>query len=65
MRDYADNRWLAAGLSLAGMVTVPTAVAVFSHQFTDDGTPPREWAECLYGIRRRTRRQSRMTRLTG
>jgi hypothetical protein len=42
IRDYADNRWLAAGLSLADMVTVPTAVAVFSHQFIDDGTPPSE-----------------------
>ena len=52
MRDYADNRRLAAGLSLADAVTVPTAVAVFSHQFIDDGTPPREWAERLYNIRR-------------
>jgi pimeloyl-ACP methyl ester carboxylesterase len=35
------------------VVTVPTAVAVF-HQFIDDGTPPREWAERLYNIRRWT-----------
>jgi pimeloyl-ACP methyl ester carboxylesterase len=53
MRDYIDNRWLAAELSLADAVTVPTAVAVF-HQFIDDGTPPREWAERLYNIRRWT-----------
>jgi pimeloyl-ACP methyl ester carboxylesterase len=53
MRDYVDNRWLAAELSLADAVTVPTAVAVF-HQFIDDGTPPREWAERLYSIRRWT-----------
>ena len=53
MRDYVDNRSLAAGLSLADAVTVPTAVAVF-HQFIDDGTPPREWAERLYDIRRWT-----------
>jgi hypothetical protein len=33
---------------------VPTAVAVFAHQFIDDGTPPREWAERLYNVRRWT-----------
>ena len=53
MRDYVDNRSVAAELSLADAVTVPTAVAVF-HQFIDDGTPPREWAERLYDIRRWT-----------
>jgi pimeloyl-ACP methyl ester carboxylesterase len=53
MRDYADNRTLAAGLSPADAVTVPTAVAVF-HQFIDDGTPPREWAGRLCHIRRWT-----------
>ena len=54
MQDYVDNRWLAADLSLADAVTVPTAVAVFAHQFIDDGTPPREWADRLYDIRRWT-----------
>ncbi len=44
MRDYADNRWLAAELGPADAVPVPTAVAVFARQFIDDGTPPREWA---------------------
>src|SRR6202042_2181837 len=44
MRDYVDNRWLAAELGRADTVTVPTAVAVFAHQFIDDGTPPRAWA---------------------
>ncbi|MGN6176508.1 MAG: epoxide hydrolase, partial [Streptosporangiaceae bacterium] len=53
IRDYVDNRRLADELSLADMVTVPTAVAVF-HQFIDDGTPPREWAERLYNVRRWT-----------
>src|SRR5215468_5451371 len=53
MRDYVDNRWLSAELSLGDLVMVPTAVAVF-HQFIDDGTPPREWAERLYDIRRWT-----------
>jgi len=54
MRDYVDNRRLAAELALADIVTVPTAVTVFAHQFIDDGTPPREWAERLYNIRRWT-----------
>ena len=54
IRDYADNRWLAAELGPADAVTVPTAVAVFAHQFIDDGTPPREWADRLYNIRRWT-----------
>jgi pimeloyl-ACP methyl ester carboxylesterase len=54
MRDYVDNRRLAAELTLADIVTVPTAVTVFAHQFIDDGTPPREWAERLYNIRRWT-----------
>ena len=53
MRTRAHAAWRAAGLSLADAVTVPTAVAVF-HQFIDDGTPPREWAERLYNIRRWT-----------
>jgi pimeloyl-ACP methyl ester carboxylesterase len=53
VRDYADNRWLAAELGPADAVTVPTAIAVF-HQFIDDGTPPREWASRLYNIRRWT-----------
>jgi hypothetical protein len=44
MRDYVDNRWLAAELGPADAVTVPTAVAVFAHQFIDDGTPPRDIA---------------------
>jgi pimeloyl-ACP methyl ester carboxylesterase len=54
MRDYVDNRRLAAELGLTDVVTVPTAVAVFAHQFIDDGNPPREWAERLYKIRRWT-----------
>jgi hypothetical protein len=54
MRDYLDNRWPAAELGLTDVVTVPTAVAVFAHQFIDDANPPREWAERLYKIRRWT-----------
>lgn len=53
MRDYVDNRWLSAELGSTDVVTVPTAIAVFN-QFVDDGTPPREWAQRLYNIRRWT-----------
>jgi pimeloyl-ACP methyl ester carboxylesterase len=54
MREYVDNRWLAAELGPSDFVTVPTAVAVFANQFIDDGAPPREWAQRLYDIRRWT-----------
>ncbi|MBO0770969.1 MAG: epoxide hydrolase [Actinobacteria bacterium] len=53
MRDYVDNRGPAVWVGPAETVTVPTAVAVF-HQFIDDGTPPRQWAERLYSICRWT-----------
>jgi pimeloyl-ACP methyl ester carboxylesterase len=33
---------------------VPTAVAVFAHEYVQEGTPPREWAERLYHVRRWT-----------
>ena len=51
MRDYADNRWLAA-LGPGDRITVPTAIAVFANQLVSDGCPPREWAERLYNVRR-------------
>ncbi|MDQ3610321.1 MAG: epoxide hydrolase [Actinomycetota bacterium] len=54
MRDYVDNRWSAATLGPTDVVEVPTAVAVFDHQYIDDGSPPREWAERLYRVRRWT-----------
>jgi pimeloyl-ACP methyl ester carboxylesterase len=50
MRDYFENRWYGITLGPQDFVTVPTAVAVFAHQFVSDGTPPREWAERLYNI---------------
>src|SRR5207237_6626851 len=50
IRDYFDNRWYGMTLGPQDFVTVPTAVAVFAHQFVSDGTPPREWAERLYNI---------------
>jgi pimeloyl-ACP methyl ester carboxylesterase len=51
MRDYADNRWLAA-VGPGDRITVPTAIAVFANQLVSDGCPPREWAERLYNVRR-------------
>lgn len=54
MRDYVDNRRVAAGLGAADRVAVPTAIAVFANQFLDDGAPPREWAERLFDVRRWT-----------
>lgn len=54
MREYVDNRWLAAERRPSDFVTVPTGVAVFANQFIDDGAPPREWAQRLYNIRRWT-----------
>lgn len=50
IRDYFDNRWYGITPGPEDFVTVPTAVAVFAHQFVSDGTPPREWAERLYNI---------------
>jgi pimeloyl-ACP methyl ester carboxylesterase len=41
---------MASRLARRMRVTVPTAVAVFAHQFVSDGTPPCEWAERLYTI---------------
>jgi pimeloyl-ACP methyl ester carboxylesterase len=51
MRDYYDNRFTP---SEAEYVRVPTAVAVFDHEFVPEGNPPREWAERLYNVRRWT-----------
>ena len=54
MRDYYDERWHDAELDTDDRVTVPTAVAVFANELVSEGTPPREWAERLYDIRRWT-----------
>jgi pimeloyl-ACP methyl ester carboxylesterase len=50
IRDYFDNRWYGITPGPEDFVKVPTAVAVFAHQFVSDGTPPREWAERLYNV---------------
>ena len=56
MRDYFDNdnRRLRVTLGPQDFVTVPTGIAVFANTFVDEGTPPREWAERLYDVRRWT-----------
>ncbi len=51
MRDYFDNRWHAVRLGPTDRVSVPTAIASFTHQFVFEGDPPREWAERLYDVR--------------
>lgn len=54
MRDYVDNRWHTAPLGPADVVQVPTAMAVFAHEFVPEGKPPRSWYERLYRIERWT-----------
>lgn len=54
MRDYFDNRWHGAGIAPGVRVQVPVGIANFDHNFVSEGTPPREWAERLYDVRRWT-----------
>lgn len=54
LRDYFDNRWHGTPLGPADIIQVPTGIAIFAHQFADEGEPPREWAERLYNVRRWT-----------
>ncbi len=56
MRDYFDNdnRRFRVTLGPQNFVKVSTGIAVFAHQFVDEGEPPREWAERLYNVRRWT-----------
>jgi pimeloyl-ACP methyl ester carboxylesterase len=54
MRDYFDERWHGAPIGPDDFVRVPTAVSVFANEHVSEGTPPREWAERLYDIRRWT-----------
>ncbi len=56
MRDYFDNdnRRFRVTLGPQEFVDVPTGIAVFTSNFVDEGTPPREWAERLYNVRRWT-----------
>ncbi|HET7839930.1 MAG TPA: epoxide hydrolase, partial [Rectinemataceae bacterium] len=54
IRDYYDNRHFGGATGPRDFVGVPTGIALFSRSFVDEGTPPREWAERLYDIRRWT-----------
>jgi pimeloyl-ACP methyl ester carboxylesterase len=56
MRDYFDNdNWrFRITLGPQDLVKVPTGIAIFANTFVDEGTPPREWAERLYNVRRWT-----------
>jgi len=54
MRDYYDMRWHGSPLGPGDRVPVPTAIAVFDRMLVPEGTPPREWAERLYDVRRWT-----------
>jgi pimeloyl-ACP methyl ester carboxylesterase len=56
MRDYFDNdnKRYRVSLGPQEIVRVPTGIAVFASNFIDEGTPPREWAERLYNVRRWT-----------
>jgi len=56
MRDYFDNdnRRFRVTLRPQDFVNVPTGIAVFANTFVDEGTPPREWVERLYNVRRWT-----------
>lgn len=55
MRDYFDNRAAAtATLPPDAYVTVPTAIANFHHNFANEGTMPREWADRVYHLARFT-----------
>jgi pimeloyl-ACP methyl ester carboxylesterase len=54
IRDYFDNRWFGPSVGPDDFVQVPTAMAVFASHFVREGTPPREWGERLYNVRRWT-----------
>ena len=55
MRDYLDNRFRNSPIGPGERVAVPTALAVFDHMHAYEGTPPREWVERLFDLRRYTR----------
>jgi pimeloyl-ACP methyl ester carboxylesterase len=56
IQDYFDNDNPRFRITLEPeeFVNVPTGVALFCNNFIDEGTPPREWAERLYNVRRWT-----------
>jgi pimeloyl-ACP methyl ester carboxylesterase len=54
MRDYFDNRWHGADIQPGDRVQVPAGFANFDNNYVSEGSPPREWAERLYDVRRWT-----------
>jgi pimeloyl-ACP methyl ester carboxylesterase len=54
MRDYVDNRFHGHPIGPDDRVRVPTAMAVFPHEFVPEGEPPRSLVERLYDITRWT-----------
>jgi pimeloyl-ACP methyl ester carboxylesterase len=58
MRDYFDNRWHGEDPGAGTRVPVPTGFANFDRNFVSEGSPPREWVERLYDVRRWTQMPS-------
>jgi pimeloyl-ACP methyl ester carboxylesterase len=54
MRDYFDNRWHGAEIQPGDRVQIPVGFANFDHNYVSAGSPPREWVERLYDVRRWT-----------
>jgi pimeloyl-ACP methyl ester carboxylesterase len=54
MRDYFDNRWHGAAIQPGDRVQIPAGFANFDHNYVSEGSPPREWVERLYDVRRWT-----------
>ncbi len=54
MRDYFDNRWHGVDIQSGDRVQVPAGFANFDNNYVSEGSPPREWAERLYDVRRWT-----------
>lgn len=54
MRDYFDNRWHGTVIGAGTRVRVPMGFANFDRNFVSEGSPPREWVERLYDVRRWT-----------
>ena len=54
MRDYFDNRWHGAAIESGTRVQVPMGFANFDKNYVSEGSPPREWVERLYDVRRWT-----------
>jgi pimeloyl-ACP methyl ester carboxylesterase len=54
MRDYFDNRWHSAEIQPGARVQAPVGFANFDNNYVSEGSPPREWVERLYDVRRWT-----------